>query len=67
MRLRRENFIRQCVLGSGTKTHAGANAGVTRTEAKNIAPNDRSGQSSYNFHLTQTFLKGLEGVWGNLS
>ena len=38
VRLWRENYIRQRVLGGGTKTHAGANAGMTRTEAKKYCP-----------------------------
>ena len=36
--------FRQRVLG-GPKTHAGAIVAVTRTEVKNIAPNDRPRQS----------------------
>ena len=38
MRLRRENLIRQPILGSGPKMDAGAIEWVTRTECKIFAP-----------------------------
>ena len=38
MRLRRENLIRQPILGSGPKMDAGAIETVTRTEVQNFCP-----------------------------
>ena len=38
VRLRRVNFIRQPILGSGPKMDAGANVGVTQTAVSNFCP-----------------------------